>query len=201
MPLNISPRSALVIVDVQNGFTLAPYSQMQIFPAFNSVIGNIASVIQAFRAASLPVIHIHHNSLEDSPLNRTRCPEGYAVLPEAAPAGAEVIFVKNVNSGFIGTGLEAHLRANNTDTLIILGLTTSHCVSTTTRMAGNLGFTVFVPRDATAMFETPAAPGNKKRFDAETMHEVALAELHEEFATVVTTEDVISSVKRFQDGQ
>ncbi|KAJ6615731.1 Isochorismatase-like protein [Mycena sp. CBHHK59/15] len=168
---------------------------MQVFPDLNTVIANIASTIEAFRAASLPVIHVHHASLVDSPLNPTICPAGFPVLPEAAPVGDEVVFIKNVNSGFIGTGLEAHLRAAQIDTLVILGLTTSHCVSTTTRMAENLGWKVFLPRDGTAMFECAAAPGNQRRFDAETMHEVALAELHEEFATVVTTEEIIASVK------
>jgi nicotinamidase-related amidase len=186
-----------MLTAVLTGFKLAPYSDMEFFPELNDVIGNISSVIQAFRATSLPVIHVHHASLgEDSPLHPKLCPEGYAVLPEAAPVGKEVIFVKNVNSGFIGTGLEAHLRATQIDTLVILGLTTSHCVSTTTRMAGNLGFKVYLPRDATAMFECPAAPGNHKQFDAETMHEVALSELHEEFATVVTTDEVVHGVER-----
>ncbi|KAJ6552989.1 Isochorismatase-like protein [Mycena capillaripes] len=195
MSVELSSRSALIVVDVQNGFKLAPYSDMKVFPELNSVIGNISSAITAFRAASIPIIHIHHASLQNHPLNPELCPEGYKVLPEAAPVGEEHVFVKNVNSGFIGTGLEAHLRAAGIDTLVILGLTTSHCVSTTTRMAGNLGFKVYLPRDATAMFERPAAPGNHRQFDAETMHEVALSELHDEFATVVTTEEVVEATK------
>ncbi|KAJ7717237.1 Isochorismatase-like protein [Mycena maculata] len=170
---------------------------MELFPELGSVLGNISSIIQAFRVASLPMIHIHHASLQDHPLNPTLYPEGYAVFPEAAPVGDEVVFVKHVNSGFIGTGLEAHLRAAEIDTLVILGLATSHCVSTTTRMAGNLGWKAYLPRDATAMFEGPAASWNQKPFDAETMHEVALAELHEEFADVVATEEIIESLKAF----
>ncbi|KAJ7472587.1 isochorismatase [Mycena latifolia] len=195
MPIAFTPYTALIVVDVQNGFKLEPYSGMGVYPDLNTVIANIASTIEAFRAASLPVIHVHHASLQDSPLNPTLFPDGFAVLPEAAPIGDEVVFVKNVNSGFIGTGLEAHLRALKIDTLVILGLTTSHCVSTTTRMAGNLGWPVFVPRDGTAMFERAAAPGSKKQFDAETMHEVALSELHEEFATVVTTAKIVAQLK------
>ncbi|KAJ7660203.1 Isochorismatase-like protein [Mycena polygramma] len=195
MSVKLTSHSALIVIDVQNGFKLPPYSDLQIFPELNSVLGNIASVIEAFREASIPVIHIQHASLGNHPLNPKTCPEGFAVLPEAAPVGDEVIFVKNVNSGFIGTGLEAHLRAQHIDTVVILGLTTSHCVSTTTRMAGNLGFTAFLLRDATAQFELPPAPGSRKRFDAETMHEAALAELHEEFATVVTSKEVIAAVE------
>ncbi|KAJ7503321.1 hypothetical protein B0H11DRAFT_1975234 [Mycena galericulata] len=76
-----------------------------------------------------------------------------------------------------------------------LGLSTSHCMSTTVRMAGNLGWKVFLPRDATATFECSAAPGKQKRFDAETMYEVLLTELHGEFATVVTTQEVLVGLK------
>jgi nicotinamidase-related amidase len=171
---------------------------MNVYPPLSPVVANIASTIEAFRAASLPVIHVHHASLQDSPLNPTRCPAGFAVLPDAAPVGDEVVFVKHVNSAFIGTGLEVHLRAQAVDTLVILGLTTSHCVSTTTRMAGNLGWAVFLPRDGTAMFERAAAPGSERVFDAETMHEVALAELHEEFASVVTTAEIINALANFK---
>ncbi|KAK7038343.1 Isochorismatase-like protein [Favolaschia claudopus] len=193
--VNFPSRPALVVIDVQNGFRIAPYSEMEVFPPLESVIATISTILQEFRASSLPVIHVYHDSLEDDSPLRKGCPDGYAVIPEAAAIKDEIIFVKNVNSGFIGTGLEAHLRDAKIDTLVILGLTTSHCVSTTTRMAGNLGFKVFVPRDGTAMFERSAAPGNTRRFDAETMHEVALSELHEEFATVVTAKEIIDGLK------
>lgn len=65
-------------------------------------------------------------------------------------------------------------------------------------MAGNLGWEVFVPRDAVAMYGREAAPGaplGMTGFDAQTMHEVALAELHGEFATVVRTEQILRAVE------
>ncbi|KAJ7334958.1 Isochorismatase-like protein [Mycena albidolilacea] len=186
MSVKFPSRPALIVVDVQNGLFLShqllqvhnahyTYDRIQT-PALRSV-GKFPTVEPrhwehsfyhtGFQAASLPVIHISHDSLEESSPLCKLCPEGYATMPEAAPVGNEVVFVKHINSGFIGTGLEAHLRATKIDTLVILGLTTSHCVSTTTRMAGNFGFTVCLPRDATVMFERPAAPGNSrsKRLD------------------------------------
>ena len=78
-----------------------------------------------------------------------------------------------MNSGFIGTGLEAHLRAASIQTVVLIGLTTDHCVSTTARMAGNLGFTTFVVNDAVATFNRIAFLG--KPISADEVHRAALA--------------------------
>jgi nicotinamidase-related amidase len=109
--------------------------------------------------------------------------------PEALPHEGEPIFQKHVNSAFIGTELESTLRRNNVTDLVIVGLTTDHCVSTTTRMAGNLGFNVQVVADATATFERTSYDG--KHYSAQDLHESALASLHGEFATIVQTQDLI----------
>lgn len=61
-----------------------------------------------------------------------------------------------MNSAFIGTTLKRDLRIDGIDTLVIVGLTTNHCVSTTARMAGSLGFKTFVVSDATAAFDRAA---------------------------------------------
>jgi nicotinamidase-related amidase len=74
------------------------------------------------------------------------------------PVGRELIIKKNVNSAFIGTDLKEQLENQKITKLVIVGLTTDHYISTTTRMAGNFGFDTFIVSDATATF-------NKKGLD------------------------------------
>lgn len=117
---------------------------------------------------------------------------GHAFKPEAQPHPGEPIFSKIVNSGFIGTGLEEGLPETGVRTVVIAELTTNHCVSTTARMAENLGFETFVVADASATF--PRETVGRRLRPAEEVHEAALSDLHREFATVVTTAEVLGSL-------
>lgn len=116
---------------------------------------------------------------------------GNAFQDVVAPQASEPIFQKTVNSAFIGTDLETYLRERAINTLVVVGLTTNHCVSTTVRMAGNLGFTTFVVADATATFDRVGPDGTL--YKAAQVHAISLASLHDEFATVVTTETLLTA--------
>jgi nicotinamidase-related amidase len=114
---------------------------------------------------------------------------GFAFFDWATPREGEIEIVKHVNSGFIGTPLEETLRAGGQNGFVLLGLTTNHCVSTTVRMGGNLGFDVRLVGDACATFPRTAMDG--EMFDADVVHRTALASLHGEFCTVIDSKDVL----------
>lgn len=141
------------------------------------------------RLSDLTIHHVHHASRSPSGTFYLGTP-GHETKPEAAPAPGEPVHVKSVNSSFIGTSLEHDLRAAGIGTLVVVGLTTNHCVSTTVRMAGNLGFTTYVVENATAAFNRAGLDGRMR--SAADVHAAALSDLSDEFAAVASTDDILS---------
>ena len=180
----IDPNAALLVIDAQVGIDSGKFGARN-NPAAEP---HIAQLLAAWRKAGRPVIHVRHDSVTPgSPLRPGEL--GHAFKPEAAPEDGEPVFGKSVNSAFIGTGLESHLREAGIGALVLVGFTTDHCVSTTARMAANLGFETTIVGDATATHERTSPDG--QHFCAMTMHETALASLCGEFCRVVTTADVL----------
>lgn len=180
LPLN----TGLIIIDVQQGFD-EPFWGERNNPQAEA---NIERLLAAWRETGRLILHVQHLSLSpDSPLNAAH--PGSALKAAVQPLAGEPVFQKHVNSAFIGTNLEQTLREQGCDTLVIVGLTTPHCVSTTTRMAGNLGFTTYLVADATAAFALDGPDG--KHYSAAEIHAVSLATLHAEFATVLATDAVL----------
>ena len=182
------PRNtALIIIDVQQGFLDPTWG-----PRNNPLAEqNIATLLERWRQAGRPVFHIQHLSLmPDSPLHAGAA--GSAFQNGVQPLADEPVMQKHVNSAFIGTDLEDRLHQSHIDTLVIVGLTTDHCVSTTTRMAGNLGFQTYVIADATATFDRIGHDG--KHYHAEDIHAIALASLHQEFATVIDVNTLLAQI-------
>ena len=181
---------ALLVLDVQKGF------DDQFWGKRNNpeAEGNIARLLTEWRNRKGHVIYTKHLSLDPaSPLHH-RNPLGTEFKEGVKPLDGEVVFTKNVNSGFIGTELESYLKQKQIKSVVITGISTQHCVSTTTRMSGNLGFNTFLVSDATAAFEITDHLG--VTHTADSIQELELAMLQKEFATIVTTDDLIQQLNQ-----
>ena len=183
MSISKTDRPALLLIDIQKGFDNIEYWGGQ--RNNPDAEENAAKLLRLWRKHRLPVFHIKHcSSNPDSLLNEAN--EGNDFKDLIKPISSEPIIKKNVNSAFIGTDLKQQLDNLKITKLVIVGLTTDHCISTTTRMASNLGFDTFLVSDATATFNKKGVEG--QNYPAELIHETALASLNGEFARIVTTE-------------
>jgi len=183
MSISRTDRPALILVDIQKGFDNIEYWGGQ--RNNPDAEENVGELLRLWRKHHLPIFHIKHcSSNPDSLLNEAN--EGNDFKDLVKPISSEPIIKKNVNSAFIGTDLKEQLDNLKITKLVMVGLTTDHCISTTTRMAGNFGFDTFLVSDATATFNKKGVEG--QNYPAELIHETALASLNDEFARIVTTE-------------
>jgi nicotinamidase-related amidase len=185
-----SDNTALIVVDVQRAFDeWEARGKRRNNP---QAVARIADLLAAFRNKRAPIFHIRHEGTRPA---SSFLPggTGYPVKDEAREQGGEPVIVKRVNSAFIGTDLESRLRAAGIKSVVICGATTNHCVETTTRMAGNLGFDTRLVRDATWTFDRIGPDGDAH--SAEDIHAMTLSNLNGEFATIVTAAEAIAALK------
>lgn len=180
---------ALLVIDLQKGFEEEAYwGGNRNNKNAEKLCGDI---LQVWREHKLPVFHIRHSSLDPkSKLHPSH--SGFEFNDYGLPKNDEPVITKHVNSAFIGTDLKQQLDEQSISTVVIVGLTTNHCISTTTRMAGNYGYETYLIADATATFDRVGING--QRYDAELIHQTALASLNQEFATVINTDELLQSL-------
>jgi len=181
---------ALILVDIQKGLAeLEFYGGERNNPDAET---NARILLEHWREKEWPLFHIRHCSVTPgSPL--TEGLPGNEFKDEVKPLPGETVIKKSVNSAFIGTYLKDLLDAQEIHTVVIVGLTTQHCVSTTVRMAGNFGYETFVASDATAAFR--AKGPNGEVYPAELVHQLTLATINGEFATVLTTQEILEEME------
>lgn len=186
MSLTKNDNPALLLIDVQQGFDDIDYwgGERNNLDAEH----HMKHLLAFWRANNMPVFHIKHCSTNpDSPLAKGK--PGNEFQEFNTPVMHEPIIEKEVNSAFIGTDLKEQLEDQKINTLVIIGLTTDHCVSTTTRMAGNYGFHTYLVEDAVATFNKIGANG--EAYSAQLIHDTAIASLKDEFATVLSAKTVL----------
>jgi nicotinamidase-related amidase len=182
--LMLEKLTPLVLIDVQKGFLDSSWGSRNNPGAEKT----ISQLLKYWRQQGRPVIHIQHLSTEANSPFRPSQP-GVDFMDEAVPLEGEVIFQKNVNSAFIGTDLERFLKSKGLRQIYFCGFTVDHCVSTSVRMAGNLGFSPSVIADATVAFDRVDHHGN--RYGADLVHAISIASLNGEFAQICESQALV----------
>jgi len=181
----IKKNPALLLVDIQKAFLEKDYPGLIRNNENAEFI--CGKILKKWRTLDLPIIHVRHSSTNpESKLHKSR--PGFEFNDYVTPLENEMVLTKEVNSAFIGTNLENILIKSHIDTLVIVGMTTNHCISTTVRMSGNLGFDTYLISDSTACYNTKGING--EIIDCNTIYNSALASLQEEFATVIDSKEL-----------
>lgn len=180
------PSATLLIIDVQNAIDDPTWSR---WGGRNHPKAEVKmeQLLRAWRQARRRVIHVHHWSTEAGSTYYPGQP-GCESKACVSPLEGETIFCKDVNSAFIGTKLESYLRAKEVSQLVVFGVITNNSVETTVRMAGNLGFEVFLAEDACFTFAKADYSGRVRT--AEEVHAMSLANLEGEYCHVVETAQI-----------
>ena len=180
--------AALLVIDVQRAIDHPSWGERN-NPRAEA---NIAALLAAWRSAGRPIYHVRHDSTE--PHSHYRPGQaGHEFKAEAIPLAGEVVIAKRTNSAFIGTDLEARLRAAGQTVLLVAGVITNNSVEATVRMAGHLGFETFVVEDACFTFGRKDWAGTWRT--AAEVHAMSLANLEGEYAAVVRTAQVLEALE------
>lgn len=177
------PGAVLLLIDLQRaidhpswGVRNNPHAEVQ-----------IGRLLAHWRSQGWPVWHVRHDSTDPQSHYRPGQP-GHEFKTVVAPVAGEPVIPKQTNSAFIGTDLEDRLRAAGHDTLVVAGVITNNSVEATVRMAGNLGFHTYLVADGCFTFARTDWNGTPR--SAEDVHAMSLANLHAEYCTVITADEL-----------
>ena len=143
---------AVITNDLQYGIMQKHEKRKQQIEAF---LPGLIDFLDRVREAQVPVIHLQLVIAEDDPRARgvefdyppmTAGTHGADMVPEVLKP-ADIVIVKNKDSGFFETALDETLKELGADAVIICGLQTHICVQTTAVDAYFRGYRIFVPRD------------------------------------------------------
>jgi len=139
--------TALVLVDLQNDYF--PGGTMELVGP-EAAAAKAAQLIAAFRAKSLPVIHMQHIATRPGATFFRPGTPGAEIHASVKPQAGETVLQKNFPNSFRDTKLLEHLKSLKVANLTIAGMMTHMCVDTTTRAAADLGFACSLAHDACA---------------------------------------------------
>lgn len=177
-----SHSTALIVIDMQNGMSW-PQAGERNNP---NAEREIAELLAHWRVNHAPVVHIHHISLEPDSLFWPE-QDGVLVQESFMPLAGEKVIEKHVPDAFTHSDLQSWLENQSIKQLVVVGVSTNHSIESTVRSAGNLGFKTFVV--STACFAFSGLDFDGRERSAEEVHAMSLANLHGEYATVISQDE------------
>ena len=178
--------AALLVIDVQSFYF--PGGKVPLVEP-EKASANARQLVQLFRNAGRPVIHVQHLPKDATAPDPTGIDPQYRIHPDVLPRDGEVVIGKHHANAFRDTELLTTLRNLGVTKLIVCGMQTHMCVEAAVRAAADLGFEVTVVRDACA---TRALTDNGVEVPAAQVHAAALAAMASSYATVVSTAELTS---------
>lgn len=174
--------NVLIVIDVQKAFHDKSWGERNNLGAEN----NIDKLLNYYRDKNKEIIHIKHISDDRKSLFHENNLQEFLYETKSN----EKVIKKYVNSAFIGTDLHETLQEKGLNHITVVGISLPHCVSTTVRMAKNLGYKVDLIEDATFSFDLKNLEGNILK--AKDVHTYNIAALNHEFAEVYSTAEYLS---------
>lgn len=186
-----TPRRALIVIDVQQEY-FEGNLQIQ-YPPREQSLANIAAALDVAAAQNLPVAIVQHEMPEGSPAFVKGTPT-WELHPDIAsrilPSFKRV--EKKYSSVFAGTDVAAWLKAEEVDTVTIVGYMTNNCDIATAADAESIDISAEILSDATGAIDLANEAGH---VSAEVLHNALMVLFHSNFAAVATTADWTEAVK------
>jgi nicotinamidase-related amidase len=130
------PKTALLVVDVQNGVMGGAHER-------DAVVANVGSLVRKARRERVPVVWVQHSDEE-----LTKGSDNWRIVPELSPADAEPRIEKKYGDSFEDTTLETVLSDLGIGRLIVVGAETDACIRSTIHGAFARGYDATLVSDA-----------------------------------------------------
>lgn len=189
MPVTaVDPKSALVVIDIQEGILARPAAH-----PVQAVVANVVKLVEAFRARDLPVVLVRVGwSADMGDMVKTRVqafppmttvPRGFSDYAEAlhADPARDILVLKHQWGAFYGTDLDLQLRRRGVTNIVLCGIATSIGVESTARNAFERAYNLTFAADAMTDVSLEA-------------HERALSIIFPRIGEVGSTEEIVAKL-------
>jgi nicotinamidase-related amidase len=186
----------LLLIDLQQGLVEAP-------PEWGGrstpkLVENVTYMLKTWRSKNWPILHVQHDDIFDAtnPIAAIH-PETYTIHACAAPLPHEPVFVKNVGSPFVASGLKTKVdeimstdgKGKEKRKIVVMGMDGAQCINDTTRNGTDLGYKMVIVGDASASYGMEDWR-TRKQWGAEETHDAAMNMLGA-YGKVTTAEKVL----------